>query len=115
MGIQNLSEDVFYVTLPKHPHLSTELDRISDIAGNSSGCDVVVDFSKVEMLTSGSVCNLMILREQLSTMERHLILCSLSAQIKKIFTLTGLEDSFEFAEDKFCALESMKRIPYLHD
>jgi anti-anti-sigma factor len=115
MGIQNLSEDVFYVTLPKHPHLSNELDRISDIAGNSSGCDVVVDFSKVEILTSGSVCNLMILREQLSAMERRLVLCSLSAQIKKVFTLTGLEDVFEFAEDRFCALDSMKQIPYLQD
>lgn len=115
MGIQNLSEEVLLVTLPAQPHLGDELERISEIAGNGPGYDVVVDFSSVKMLTSTSVCNLMILRALLNGLGRRLVLCSLSAHVKNIFTITGLEDLFEFANDRFSALDSMQRIPYLND
>ncbi len=115
MGIQNFSEDVLYVTLPKQPHLSNELERINEIAGNSPAYDVVVDFSKVKILTSASVCNLMILKELLNGLEHQLVLCSVSAQVRNIFAVTGLEGLFEFANDKFGALESMQRVPYLQD
>lgn len=115
MGIQNLSEDVLFVTLPNQPHMSHELESINEIAGNSDGCDVVVDFSKVKILTSASVCSLMILRQLQSGLGRQLVLCSIPAQIRNIFALTGLEDIFDFADDKAGALESMKRLPYAQD
>jgi anti-anti-sigma factor len=115
MGIQNFSEDVLVVTLPKHPHLSNELESINEIAGNSSGYDVVIDFSKVKILTSASVCSLMELRELLSGLGHQLVLCSVPVQVKNIFTTTGLEGLFEFANDMFGALDLMQRIPYLQD
>lgn len=115
MGIQNLSEDVIFVTLPKQPHMSHELESINEIASNSDGHDVVIDFSKVKILTSASVCSLMILRQLQSGLERHLVLCSVSPEVRNIFTLTGLEGLFEFANDKFGALESMQRLPYSQD
>ena len=115
MGIQNFSEDVLYVTLPKQPHMSNELERINEIASNSPAYDVVVDFSKVKILTSASVCNLMILKEILKGLERHLVLCSVPPEVRKIFTVTGLEGLFEFANDKFGALNLMQRVPYLQD
>lgn len=115
MGIQNFSEDVLFVTLPKQPHLSNELERINEITSNSPSHDVVIDFSKVKILTSASICSLMILRELLNGLERQLVLCSVPAQIKNIFTITGLEGLFKFANDKFGAMESMQRIPYLQD
>ncbi len=115
MGIQNLSEDVLFVTLPKQPHTSHELESINEIASNNPGHDVVVDFSKVKILTSTSVCSLMILRQLQSGLGRQLVLCSIPAQVRNIFTLTGLEGLFEFANDKFGALESMQRLPYSQD
>jgi len=115
MGIQNLSEEVLFVTLPKQPHLSDELERINDIINNGPEHDVVVDFSKVEMLSSESICNLMILRELLKGLDRHLVLCGLSAQVKNIFGITGLSDLFEFAQDRFGALAFMQKVPYLQD
>ncbi len=115
MGIQHLSEDVLFVTLPKQPHTSHELESINEIACNSSGCDVVVDFSRVRILTSASICSLMILKELQNGLERHLVLCSVPSEVRNIFTVTGLEGLFEFANDKFGALESMRRLPYLDD
>jgi len=115
MGIKNLPEGVLFVTLPKQPHMSNELERINGIASNSTDHDVVIDFSKVKILTSASVCNLMILKELLSGLGHQLVLCSVSTQVRNIFTVTGLEGLFEFANDKFGALDLMQRVPYLQD
>jgi len=115
MGIQNLSEDALFVTLPKQPHMSNELERINEIVSNSTGHDVVIDFSKVKILTSASVCNLMILRELLSGLGCQLVLCGLAGPVRNIFAITGLEGLFEFANDRFGALDMMQRVPYLQD
>jgi anti-anti-sigma factor len=112
MGIQNFSEDVLYVTLPQHPHMGPELESINEMAGNSDGHDVVIDFTKVKILTSASVCSLMILRQLQNSLGRQLVLCGIPAQVRNIFAVTGLEGLFVFAEDKFGALESMHKLPY---
>jgi anti-anti-sigma factor len=115
MGIHNFIEDVLCVTLPQHPHLSDELERINGIAGYSPAHDVVIDFSKVKILTSASISSLLELRELLSGLGRQLVLCSVPPLVKNIFTVTGLEGLFKFANDKFGALALMQRIPYLRD
>lgn len=108
MGIENLSENVLLVTLPKEPHLGNNLGTTNEIISNRCDCDVVVDFSEVDMLTSSSISNLLILNKLLSGLGHQLILCSLSLPTKCVFTLTGLETEFEFADDKFAALESLQ-------
>ena len=118
MGIQNLSEDVILVVLPEEPHLSYELETISEIAGKRSACDVIVDFSRVEMLTSESVCSLMILNKLLGGPKRgggesggrRLVLCNVPAAVNRIFMLTGLDTVFKFADDRLAALESLGRV-----
>jgi len=115
MGIQNFSEDILVVTLPEQPHTSHELESINEIASNSHGHDIVIDFSKVKILTSASVCNLMILRELLSSLGRQFVLFSVPPPVRNIFTITGLEGTFQFASDKFGALDLMQRIPYSQD
>jgi len=108
MGIRNISKDVLFVNLPEEPHLGDELENVNEIASNRRDCDVVIDFSEVEMLTSASICNLMILNKLLSGIGRQLILCNVSFPTKCIFTLTGLKSSFKFANDKLSALESIR-------
>lgn len=108
MCIQNLSENILQVILSKEPHLSNELERTTEIAGNKGNCSVVVNFYKVEILTSTSICNLMILNKLLSGLGHKLILCNVPFLIKCTFTVTGLEDSFEFVDDMSTALESIQ-------
>ena len=118
MGIQNLSEDVILVVLPEQPHLSYELETINEIVGKRSECDVIIDLYRVQMLTSECVCSLMILNRQLCGPRRgggeggrrRLILCNVSHAVRHIFTLTGLDTVFTFADDRLAALQCLNRV-----
>lgn len=109
MGIQNLSKDILLVNLPpKEPQIGNELKRLNETVYIGSECDVVVDFSGVEIITSSDISNLLTLRAFLREHGRQLILCSVSVPTKGIFTVAGLDAIFEFAEDKQAALAAIQ-------
>ncbi|MHC4571665.1 MAG: STAS domain-containing protein [Planctomycetota bacterium] len=109
MGIENLSEGVVVVTLPVESQIIVrELKLVNEMVSNRDDCDVVIDFSNVEVLTSSGISNLMILRELLRESGRQLILCSVSTATMGIFTVAGLEEVFEFADDRPAALKSVQ-------
>ena len=109
MGIQNFSEDVLFVDLPsKEPQIGNELKNLNEIVNTRSDCDVVIDFFRVEIITSSSISNLMILRKLLQEHERQLILCNVAITTKYIFTVTGLDKVFDFVDDRSAALTAVK-------
>ena len=109
MGIQNLSEDVLVVELPsKEPDIANELKTVNETVSNKHDCDVIIDFSGVEIITSSSISNLLILRNLLSEHERRLILCNVAVVTKCIFTVAGLNDIFEFVNDQPTALAAVQ-------
>jgi anti-anti-sigma regulatory factor len=109
MGIQNFSEDVLFVDLPlREPQIGDELKNLNEIVSTRSECDVVIDFSRVEIVTSSDISNLLTLRALLREHKRQLILCSVSTLTKGIFTVAGLDAVFEFADDKHAALAAIQ-------
>ena len=109
MGIQNLSEDVVLVELPfKEPQIADELKAVNEIASNKPDLDVIIDFSKVEIVTSSSIGNLIILRNLLHEGGRRLMLCNVAPMTKCIFVVAGLKDIFEFVDDKSTALAAVQ-------
>ena len=109
MAIQNLSEDFILVALPVEPQIIIrELKLVNEIVSNKGGCDVVIDFSNVEMLTSSGISNLMILRGLLREQGRQLTLCGASPTVKGIFMIAGIDKVFEFVDDKHAALASIQ-------
>ncbi|MHC4395085.1 MAG: STAS domain-containing protein [Planctomycetota bacterium] len=111
MGIKNFSDDnVILVTLPEEPQSSDELETINEIIGKRCDCDVVVDFLRVKTLTSSNICNLIILNKLLTENCYQLILCNVSLLVKGIFTVIGLQSFFEFADDRYTALESIQHV-----
>ena len=108
MGIQNFLDDVLLVTLPEEPHSADELDKLNEIASEHCYRDVIVDFTKVQMLTSESICSLMILEKYLSASGRKLVFCNASAEIRHIFRRTGLEAVFTFADDEYAAVQAVR-------
>jgi anti-anti-sigma factor len=109
MGIQNLSEDVVLVELPfKEPQIADELKAVNEIASNKPDLDVIIDFSKVEIVTSSSIGNLIILRNILHERGRRLMLCNVAPMTKCIFVIAGLKDIFEFVDDKSAALAAVQ-------
>jgi anti-anti-sigma factor len=108
MAIENLTEDVVYVSLPAEPELGGELDKVSKIASEKAVSNVVVDFSDVTIVTSPNLSVLLKLRKQLDSNSKRLICCGVSTMTKGIFTITGLETVFEFADDKSSALGALE-------
>jgi anti-anti-sigma regulatory factor len=110
MGIHNFSENILLVDLPPEAlQMGNELKNLNEIINTKGDCDVVVDFSKVEIVTSANISNLLALRGLLREHGRQLILCNVSVPTKGIFTVAGLDAVFEFAIDKHTALATIQR------
>jgi anti-anti-sigma factor len=110
MGIQDWSEDVILVDLPPEPEMGDELKTVTGMVRDRGDCDVVIDFSEVDIVTSSSLSKLLKLRKMLSDCGHRLVFCSVAAATKGIFTVTGLEGIFELADDKFVALASLQMV-----
>ncbi len=110
MGIQNWSENIMLVNLAKEPDMGEELKTVTGIAAEKSTCDVVVDFADVDIITSSSIAKLLKLRKTLTDCGRRLVFSSVSPKTKKIFSLTGLDGVFEFADDQFVALAGLQLV-----
>lgn len=108
MGIEAISKDVLVVTLSELPHSSDEFVAINEAVAEKGGCDLVVDFSSVNIMTSSSISDLLKLRQLLCDYGHRLILCNVSAFIKSIFTVSGLDAIFDFADDKSAALAAIQ-------
>ena len=110
MGIQNWSENIVLVDLPAEPSMSDELKTVSDIVKDRGDCDVVMDFSNIDIITSSSLSKLLKLRKQLLDWNHQLIFCNVAPATKGIFSVTGLEGIFRVVEDKFVALAGLQLI-----
>jgi anti-anti-sigma factor len=110
MGIQDWSENIILVDLPAEPEMSDELKTITDTVRDRGDCDVVIDFSSVDIITSSSLSKLLKLRKLLTDCGHQLLFCSVAAATKGIFTVTGLDGIFDFVDDKFVALASLQMV-----
>ena len=108
MGIQHFADHVLLVILPEQPQQGDELEEVSKILSEKVDHDVMVDFSAVELLTSETLCHLMILDRLLRGYGRVLILYNVSSEIKHVFIRTGLETVFEFEDDEIAAFRHIR-------
>ena len=115
MGMQYLSQHTLLVTLPREPQLGNELEITTRMSSPRATRDVVVDFSLVEIMPSGTLSELMILERHLSNADRQLVLCSVPRNIRRIFTRVGLGGLFQFAEDQHVALQSFSSSRYSYN
>ena len=109
MSVQQLSQRVLLITLPADPQSEGEMQEVIRSIGVGQDRDVIVDFSLTEILSSATLCNLMVLERLLSAIDRELILCSVPSNIEGIFARVGLRKLFRFAKDEFAALQSFDR------
>jgi len=108
MGIENYSEDILVATLPKEPELRRELTIVNEIVSNKGGRDVIIDFTRVDTLTSSSISNLLVLRDLLHESGHRLVLCNVASPTEDIFRVADLSEVFDCVDDKSAALESVE-------
>jgi len=110
MAIQHWTENVILVDLPHEPEMGDELQTVTEMVSERDDCDVVIDFSGVDNITSCTLSELLELRKPLVECGRRLVLCGLAAAIQNIFIVTSLDKVFELADDKFIALATLEMI-----
>ena len=111
MGIQDLAENVILVDAPAEPGLNEELKNVTDVVRERGNCDVVIDFSHVDIVTSSSLSKLLKLRKLLIDCEHRLVLCNVALSTQGIFSITALDGVFEMVNDQFAALASLGNQP----
>ena len=108
MGFQNWSDDIILVDLPREPRMRSELKTLVEIVRDRGDCDVVVDFSNIDIMTSTSISGLLRLRKLLTDCGHRLVFCSVPPATRSVFSVVGLDEVFEFAGDKFAALATLQ-------
>jgi len=108
MAIQNWSDDIILVDLPEEPAMGEELKTVTTTVRDRGDCDVVIDFSKVDIVTSSSLSKLLRLRKLTADCGHRVLFCNVAAATRGIFTVTGLDGVFDLVDDKFIALASLQ-------
>jgi anti-anti-sigma factor len=110
MGIKNLSENIILVELPTDRSArEDELKNLNETFTDKCQCDVIIDFSKVEIINSWNISNLLILRNMMKDAGRKLILCNVSPITKCIFVVAGLNEVFTFVDNRSTALDTINQ------
>ena len=104
MSIHRWSEDVILVELPGELTKHTELQTVIAMLRAGSDCDVVIDFSEVDVMGGACLAGLLEIQRLVNESGHRLTLCHVAPATRGVFTITRLEDLFEFAEDRFAAL-----------
>ncbi len=115
MALHNLTESVLLVTLPQEPDRSAELETAARLTSPRVSRHVIVDFTRVEAMSSMTICGLIILERLLSAAARQLVLCSVSPNIMAIFRHMGLHKLFQFVTDKTAAQESIEQGTFIYE
>jgi anti-anti-sigma regulatory factor len=110
MRIKNLSKDVLLVELPsKSPKITHELKVVNEaVSKKKSNRDVIIDFSRVEIINSSNISNLLILHNLLQNSGHRLIFCNVSTVTKCIFVVAGLDKVFDFTGEQPAALMAVQ-------
>jgi anti-anti-sigma factor len=106
MSVYRWSQDVIVVELPELLQRHDELQTVIRMLRQGSPCDVVVDFSRVQVVGGAWLARLLRIQKLVNECGRKLTLCGVAPAIRGIFAIVRLDDVFEFAEDRFTALAS---------
>ena len=110
MGIKNWADNVILVNLATEPDMGEELQTVIGLVADNDGLDVVVDCADVDIITSSSIAKLLKLRKVLCDKGRKLVLSTVQPKTRSIFSVTGLDNVFEFVDDQFVALASLQLV-----
>ena len=110
MAIQDYSDNIILVELPAEPEIRQELDKVIEIVGQRTDCDVAVDLSNVDIMTSLSLSGFIQLYKLLTDSGRRLVFYNTSSVTRNIFRVTCFDGIFEFIDDKSDALASLEPV-----
>jgi anti-anti-sigma regulatory factor len=109
-SIQRWSEDVILVDLPQNLTKHGELQAVTAMLRAGCVCDVVVDFSRVQVVGGTLLTQLQKIKRLVHEGGHKLILCDVTPAMRGVFTIAHIDGLFEFADDRFTALASPRLV-----
>ena len=111
MAIEKTSEDILLVELPfAGAKMAEELNTVREMISEQRTSDVILDFFKVELISSSHISTLIVLRGMLQNAGHQLVLCNVKVVTKGIFTMAGLRNIFTFAKNKQTAFSILRKL-----
>jgi len=108
MTIQNWSKSIILVDLPLEPKMFDELDVVARTIRERHDCNIVLDFSGIDIITGPGIARIVILYNLLIEYKYSMVLCNVSRKIKNIFTSNKL-NCLKFADGRSTALASLQK------
>ena len=100
MTLQDWSENIVLVELQDDPVFTDDLTALQEHVEKNPNVDVVFDFANVNYLNSSNLAKLLRMRKLVTiTNQRKMVLCSVNTHVWGLFLTTGLNKTFEFADD----------------
>ena len=109
MAIEKISEDILLIELPfTGSKMAEDLNAVREMISEQRICDVIIDFFRVELISSSNIGTLLVLRSMLQNAGHQLVLCNVSVVTKGVFTVAGLCKVFTFADNKEVAFATLR-------
>lgn len=108
-NIRVLEPDILFASLPAEPLAQPELRSLRKHLAHKEPLHLVVDLSRVEIITSPSIGTLLLLRKLQSERGVRLLLSGPRLATRCILRVVGLESVFDYAEDKHSALQMVRQ------
>jgi anti-sigma B factor antagonist len=101
--------DVLIVNFQDTSILDTALvekiaEELYDLVDNKARRKLVLDFSKVQFLSSSALGVLITLRKKMTAMKGQLVICSMRKELMRVFEIASLTKLFTFRPDEREAL-----------
>ncbi|MHC4064196.1 MAG: STAS domain-containing protein [Planctomycetota bacterium] len=109
MPLQDWSENIVLAELQDDPAFSDDLNTLNEHVEKNTHLDVVLNFANVNYLNSSNLAKLLRLRKLVTiTNSRKLILCTVNTHVWGLLLTTGLNRTFEFADNVSIGLASLQ-------
>ena len=110
MPIQYWSDQTLILELQTEPEMTDELDSLARYVADRHKYNVVIDFTEAGKISSASLSGLLELRRLTADRGGRLVLCNIAPDTEDVLAVTGLDNVFEFARDRFTALATLEMI-----
>ena len=109
MPLQDWSENIVLAELQDDPAFSDDLNALNEHVEKNPHLDVVLSFGNVNYLNSSNLAELLRLRKSVTiNNQRKLILCSVNTHVWGLFLTTGVNKTFEFADNVTLGLAGLQ-------
>jgi anti-anti-sigma factor len=109
MNAWSIEPDVLCASLAAEPRVQPELALLRKHLSEREPSHLIVDLSRVEILSSPGIGALLLLRQMQVERGSRLLLCNVALATKCILRVVGLDSVFDYAEDRTEALRALRQ------